>query len=574
MTTKKKTDFSLFFLTLAIFLTFSPFLVTGQVTYAQSITVITPVESEEWPIGSVKTIEWTSSGINGDVAIQYARNTCGEMTWITISNSASNTGSFDWTVNGTAGSEHIIKISSVNASEIYGQSAAFLVVLPPEISIVSPAGGEKWLLGSVQTIEWTSSGISSDVVIQYARNTCGALTWITISDPVPNTGSFDWTVNGTAGSEHIIKISSSDNPNIFDESELFLITATDTLMATGRNSSYQLGDGTNINKNTWTACTFSGTVASICATRYNSYVITDTDELWGIGSNTDGQLGLGHNNTPVTGWTKLADNVAQVAGGLSFTIYLATDGTVYTAGKNDYGQLGTGNNTYYNTWQQITTITNVKDVAAGAYHTLVTTTGNVLYGCGRNDYYQLGKGDTINKNILIPIKTGVDFARAGLAHTLIRLTTGALYACGYNTYGQIGLGSGSGGDNKAETPTYILSSVTNMGCGSNFSVLNRGGSLWAGGYNLNGELGFGYFGFTGIKTFDPVGFHNVTDVQCGSNHTVVLTSEDKVYTCGLNSSGQLNHGDNTNRHTLTLANEKIEKISASGYHSIIKFLMP
>ena len=352
-------------------------------------------------------------------------------------------------------------------------------------------------------------------------------------------------------------------------------TEADSLMATGSNSSYQLGDGTDVNKNTWTVCTFSGTIASICATRYNSYVITDTAELWGIGSNVYGQLGLGHNNS-VTEWTKLADNVAQVSGGVSFTIYLATDGTVYTAGRNNYGQLGTQDNYDYNTWQQITP--NGKDVAAGSYHTLITKTDNILYGCGRNDYYQLGKNNTSHYNYLTPIDTGVDFARGGLAHTLIRLTTGALYACGSNAYGQIGLGSGSG-DDKAETPEYILSSVTNMACGSNFSILNRNGSIWAAGYNNNGELGAGFYSVQWGDIFQSIGANfpdngKVVDVQCGLNHTVVLTNENKVYTCGLNSLGQLNHGNNDDLHTLTLANTGVEQIGADGYHSLIKILAP
>lgn len=348
---------------------------------------------------------------------------------------------------------------------------------------------------------------------------------------------------------------------------------TDSLMATGSNEAYQLGDNTDIAKNIWTACTFSGTIASICATRYNSYVITDADELWGVGSNSEGQLGLGHND-PVTEWTKLADDVAQVAGGASFTVYLAIDGTVYTAGRNDYGQLGTGDNTYYNTWQQITT--NGRDVAAGSYHTLITKTDNTLHGCGRNNYYQLGKNNTSDYNYLTQITTGVDFARAGSFHTLIRKTSGALYGCGNNSYGQLGLGSGV---TVGQTPQYVLSSVTNMGCGKLYSVLNRDGWIHSAGYNSNGELGAGFFSLEWGSVFQPIGANfvdngKVVDVQCGLNHTVVLTNEDKVYTCGLNSSGQLNHGDNDNRHTLALSNTGVEQIGAGGYHSLIKILVP
>lgn len=539
---------------------------------AQSITVTAPAGGENWTIDSSQSIEWTSSGISGNVMIEYApAGSCGETTWSTIATDTPNDGGFDWTVAGETDRDYVIKITSLVDPEVYGQSAALTIVPAPEIIVTAPAGDENWAEGSGQTITWTSAGISGDVVIQYARETCGEKTWLDIANPALNTGSYDWTVTGEIGSHYVIKIFSSNDPGIFDESESFLVVSPSAVYATGNNADYQLGDGTNVNKNTWTLSGFTGTASSLSAARYNSYLITDTGELWGIGANTNGQLGLGHND-PVIEWTQLADDVVQVAGGVSFTVYLAADGKVYTAGRNDYGQLGTGDNTNYNTWQQIAA--NGKDVAAGSYHTLITKTDHTLYGCGRNDYYQLGKNSTSHYNYLTEIDTGVDFARAGLAHTLIRTTSGALYACGSNVYGQIGLGSGTG-DDRAETPEYILSSVTSMSCGSNFSILNRDGYLWAAGYNAEGELGAGFYSTQWGDIFQSIGNNfpdngKVVDVQCGIKHTVVLTSENKVYTCGLNSSGQLNHGDNTNRHTLSLSNTAVELISANGYHSMIK----
>ena len=538
----KKNKLLYFSLTATIILVLTLFLNAS----AQSITVTTPAGGENWALNSSQSIEWTSAGISDNVSIEYSpTGSCGTAAWSPIVTDTPNDGSFGWTVTGETDTDHVIKITSLTDPKVSGQSAAFTIVPAPEITVTSPTGSESWPVGSVQTITWTSAGISGDVVIQYARETCGEKTWLDIANPALNSGNYDWTVAGEIGSHYVIKISSSNDLDIFDESESFLVVSPSAVYATGRNADYQLGDGTGVSKNTWTLSGFTGTVSSICAARYNSYIITDTGELWGVGSNSNGQLGLGHNE-PVTEWTKLTEDVVQVAGGVSFTIYLATDGTVYTAGRNDYGQLGTGDNTSYNTWQQMTT--SAKNVAAGYYHTLVTKTDHILYGCGRNDSYQLGKNSTTHYNYLTDITTGVDFARAGLAHTLIRKTTGALYACGNNSYGQIGLGSGSG-DDKAETPEYIHLSVTDMACGANYSILNRNGSLWAAGYNAEGELGAGFYSIMWGYIFQPIGANfpdngRVVAVRCGTKHTVVLTDENKIYTCGLNSSGQLNHGDN------------------------------
>ena len=46
-----------------------------------------------------------------------------------------------------------------------------------------------------------------------------------------------------------------------------------TIWVTGQNSDYQLGDGTNENKNDWVESDFQGSIKDICATRYNSYLI-------------------------------------------------------------------------------------------------------------------------------------------------------------------------------------------------------------------------------------------------------------------------------------------------------------
>lgn len=65
--------------------------------------------------------------------------------------------------------------------------------------------------------------------------------------------------------------------------------------------------------------------------------------LWAWGRNDFGQLGLGDNNNRTTPTPVGNDNDwYKVSGGYDHTIAIKFDGTLWTCGRNDYGQLGIG----------------------------------------------------------------------------------------------------------------------------------------------------------------------------------------------------------------------------------------
>lgn len=60
-------------------------------------------------------------------------------------------------------------------------------------------------------------------------------------------------------------------------------------------------------------------------------------------------------------------------------------------------------------------------------------------------------------------------------------------------------------------------------------------------------------------------------VAAGSNHSIALTDENNVYTCGYNFKGQLGHNDEKTRtvwtHVVGLAGKRVNRIYAGGHHS-------
>lgn len=89
-------------------------------------------------------------------------------------------------------------------------------------------------------------------------------------------------------------------------------------------------------------------------------------------------------------------NVVQVSCGYYHTIVLGARGDVWTFGRNDYGQLGIGSRD--NSWrpQQVKDLSGRKivQVATGCYHSVTLSSEGKVYPFGRNNHGQLATGNT------------------------------------------------------------------------------------------------------------------------------------------------------------------------------------
>ncbi len=106
-------------------------------------------------------------------------------------------------------------------------------------------------------------------------------------------------------------------------------------------------------------------------------MVTTDGTTWATGLNNHGELG---DETTTTRFSpvQVIDNVASVAGGETFSMFLKTDGTVWGAGLNDVGQLGNGNTT--NQQVPVQVMSGVSQIATGDDHTVfVKTDGTVIW---------------------------------------------------------------------------------------------------------------------------------------------------------------------------------------------------
>ena len=320
-----------------------------------------------------------------------------------------------------------------------------------------------------------------------------------------------------------------------------------SLWACGYNVSGCLGLGDNSNRNRFTQVTtnINNDVKQV-ACGYNGYafIVKNDGSLWSTGYNYTGQLGLGDINNRST-FTHVTNNVRQVACGEGQTFIIKTDGTVWASGYNYYGQLGLGDTTQRNSFTQVTANINydVRQVACGGEFTFILKKDGSLWSCGRNNYGQLGVGDNTNRSTFTHVTNDVKQVACGYRHVFIIKNDNTLWACGYNNYGQLGTGTTT----NINAFIHVNNDVKQVDCGMYHTfILKNDGSVWSCGYNMYGQLGLvnGDNRATFTQVINNINY-DVKQIICGSLHTFVIKTDGSVYGCGTTDKGEIGFGNNT-----------------------------
>ena len=183
-----------------------------------------------------------------------------------------------------------------------------------------------------------------------------------------------------------------------------------------------------------------GDVVSVgCGQFHTAFVLRD-GRLMTCGKNEHGQLGhetATNRRTPTRVGGALAGRAAlSVRCGYFHTVVVASGGDVFACGRNDHGQAGLG--TPMQRVFGMQPISALRDrgatsVAAGCYHTVVVGAGGLLWVFGRNNHGQLGTGDLTERAVPHAVTM---FAGRRIASV----------ACGfYHTVVLVGAGDENGG---------------------------------------------------------------------------------------------------------------------------------
>lgn len=250
-------------------------------------------------------------------------------------------------------------------------------------------------------------------------------------------------------------------------------------------------------------------------------------------------------------------NITQIASGERHTLCLDKTGRVYAFGINnrkpylDYGQLGLGDMRYVT--DKPVLIEKVKDiayVACGENHSIFVDKSGQVFGCGNNDSNRIGfpNEESVKLPTRIPGLKDIVMASCGGKHSIFLDSRGNVYGAGSNFYGELGLGENI---RYVNGPTLIptLKNIMYIACGREYTVFIDGNRhVFACGSNSHQQLGFQQKVNFKVPVQIP-DLSNIVHIAAGSTHTMFIDLQGNLIGCGSNLSGELGIADNTIKST-------------------------
>ena len=409
---------------------------------------------------------------------------------------------------------------------------------------------------------------------------------------------------------------------IIDGNNHTLFIADDgKIYVVGYNYYEQLGNGNYNNQDSITENTYLNgkniNIVKIACGNYHTMFLTSDGKVYGSGYNNSGQLGLGYKD--LTSYNagrnplqeikyfnyKNIKNITDVICGYHYTIFLTSDGKVYSCGYNSNGQLGIGNTNEQYTPRDITFFNGIymKQIdggksLAGENHSIFLTNNDKIYGAGYNNYSQIKDGSStynIPSQVTFFDSTNtVSKVACGKDYSIYLTNNNEIYGVGLNSNGQLGIRNQTNQTTPQEITyfktNYTSVKVTDIICGvdTTFFITSQldssytesmGYQLWGCGYNNHGQLATGsnsrYTHPTNMWDAGSAGDYSsiLKFVACGGYHIMVLQNDGKVYGCGLNNAGQLGINSSSYsyygwQHVAYLADKNIIYIACGYNHTI------
>ncbi|HVP15083.1 MAG TPA: metallophosphoesterase, partial [Terriglobales bacterium] len=99
-----------------------------------------------------------------------------------------------------------------NVTADHTLNATFADTTAPVVHVTSPVGGERWDIGTLQTITWTASGATAVDSVNVDFSSVGPSgPWLPVAHGLDNTGSVPWTVPGPASDDAIVRVTAYDH---------------------------------------------------------------------------------------------------------------------------------------------------------------------------------------------------------------------------------------------------------------------------------------------------------------------------------------------------------------------------
>lgn len=362
-----------------------------------------------------------------------------------------------------------------------------------------------------------------------------------------------------------------------------VLTYSGKVYSAGLNNHGQLGDGTTVDRST--PVVFALPAGELAARVFpggnTTYVLTVSGRVFGAGRNQKGQLGDGttvSRPVPVAMNLPAGEVAVSVVPGLESAYIVSASGVLYAVGGNYFGQFGQGHQA-----DSVTPVvfplppgSVVVDAVEGSDALFVLTSDGAVFGAGTNAFGQLGDGTTTNSPV--PVRFGLPAGEIAAqiypssGTTFVRTVSGRVYGAGYNARGQLGDGTTA---TQATPVRFTLPAgqlVSSIHPGPDrLYALTRSGQVFGAGANETGQLGIGSVtdAPTPTRMLLPAS-ETVVEADPTVDAAFVRTASGRVYSMGANGFGYLGDGTYSTRTSpvrwgLPATETAIEVSPALGY---------
>eukprot|EP01084_Bolivina_argentea_P146667 256739_1 len=287
--------------------------------------------------------------------------------------------------------------------------------------------------------------------------------------------------------------------------------------------------------------------------------------LYSFGDGANGKLGVeDYDNRKCSKPTCIThlshDNCLEISSYNEHSLCIDSDGNVYSYGKNCKGQLGTGDMKNMNIPYLLKPFSKYKaiKVAVGSNHSLILTENGKVWSFGDGAKGQLGHGDlssiTLPKLIQYFQHDNIVHISCGSNHCCAITIKHKLYSWGNNENGQCGVGQQVlvYHPTSIRLPSYQLYPSYST-CGEYHTlVLTTNGIVLSCGYDIFGNLGHGSTEtkreYT-LRVIESLGSTFIDDISAGHYHNLCVSENGMVYSFGRGREGQLGHGNTTKQTT-------------------------
>lgn len=242
-----------------------------------------------------------------------------------------------------------------------------------------------------------------------------------------------------------------------------------------------------------------------------------------------------------------------------FVRIIADRGILMTFGSGTHGSLGHGNFQDVAQAKIVEALLGyeVQQVTCGASHIIVVTADHELFSWGRGDNGRLGLGNEETYNIPQPVTLGLDFspcaAYCGIDSSVVLTVEEVMFACGSNRCNKLALDQENGGRGARVEECLSFVSIPNSSFGnkpirsvalgsSHTAAVTFDGKLYTYGSNSFGQLGYQREAISREpQVVESLEEETVHLLACGDTFTVVVTSDQQVFTWGKAARGRLGH---------------------------------